>query len=555
VNNRDWKSLPRLVPLLLALLGGCADPPEPARESVDLLLHNGVVLALDQASTRGTALAVREGKIVAIGDERLLDRFDAASAVDLAGRTVMPGFVDSHTHVAGYAPRHVDLTTVHSIRELRERIAAKAAELGPDQWITGYGWSEDSLEEHRRPLRQDLDQAAPDNPVVLTRAGSHSVVASSRALALAKIDERTPQPEGGVIETDNKGKLNGIIRERVDLVLRLVPSASDEELRPSLVANLQAQFAYGITSIVQGADTIAHYPEWERVYAEHPGQLPRASVNVAWAGDAAMQAFGRRTGDGDEWLRVGAVKLFVDGGFTGPAAYTREPYRGMGDYRGVLTLPPETLHGTIRAAHRAGWQLSIHAIGDAAIDLAVEALVDVLAETPRADHRHYLNHFTLLPGTATLGEMADNGVAITTQPNFLRTLEGRYVEYLDGTRLETNNAVRTPLNHGIRVALSSDVLPVGPFVGIQAAVTRAGASGRVFGPAERITVLEALRAYTATGAWLTHEEGLKGTLEPGKLADFIVLSQNPLEAGEDRVLATQVLETWLGGARVWSMTD
>jgi predicted amidohydrolase YtcJ len=541
--------------MLIALLSGCSGAPEPSREDVDLLLHNGVVLALDDASTRGSALAVSDGKIVAIGDEQLLDRFDPAATVDLAGHTVMPGFVDSHTHVSGYPPRHVDLTNVHSIRELRERVAAKAAELGPGQWITGYGWSEDMLEERRRPLREDLDQAAPDNPVVLTRAGSHSVAASSRALALAKIDARTPEPEGGAIEKDAKGQPNGIIRERVDVVLRLVPSATDEELRPSLVANLQDQFRYGITSIVQGADTIAHYTEWERVYTGRHAPLPRASVNVAWEGDAAMQAFGRRTGDGDEWLRVGAVKLFVDGGFTGPAAYTREPYRGKGDYRGALTLPPETLYRTIRDAHRAGWQLSIHAIGDAAIDLAVDALVEVLAETPRADHRHYLNHFTLLPGTATLGAMADNGIAITTQPNFLRMLEGRYVEYLDGARLETNNAVRTPLNHGIRVALSSDALPVGPFTGIQAAVTRAGASGRVFGPAERISALDALRAYAVTGAWLTHEEGLKGTLEPGKLADFIVLSQNPLEAGEDRILATRVLETWLGGERVWSTSD
>jgi predicted amidohydrolase YtcJ len=543
------------LPLTLALAAACSEPSVPTREPVDLLLHNGVVLALDEASTRGTALAVSDGKVVAVGDERLLQRFDPATTVDLAGHTVMPGFVDSHTHVSGYPRWHVDLANVQSMNELKERVAAKAAELGPDHWITGYGWSEDVLEERRRPLRADLDQAAPDNPVVLTRAGSHSVVASSRALALAKIDERTPQPDGGTIEKDKNGKLNGIIRERVDLVLRLVPAATDEELRPSLVANLQDQFQYGITSIVQGADTIRHFAEWERVYTENRGRLPRASVNVAWEGDAAMQAFGRRTGDGDEWLKVGAVKIFVDGGFTGPAAYTHEPYRGKGNYRGALTLPPETLHRTIRDAHRAGWQVSIHTIGDAAIDLAADALVDVLAETPRADHRHYLNHFTLLPGTATLGAMADNGIAITTQANFLRTLEGRYVEYLEDARLESNNAVRTPLNHGIRVALSSDALPVGPFAGIHAAVTRAGASGRVFGPAERITVLEALRAYTATGAWLTHEEGLKGTLEPGKLADFIVLSQNPLEAGEDRILATRVLETWLGGEHVWSTSN
>jgi predicted amidohydrolase YtcJ len=438
--TRAWPIL-----AIALLLGGCDSPQEStALPPVDLILHNGVVLTLDGAGGQATAIAVQDDRIVAVGGEELLSAYAADRVEDLGGRTLMPGFVDSHLHISGAPTRHIDLTTVTSVREIRERVTDKALQLGPGEWITGYGWSEDALDEQRRPLRQDLDEAAPENPVVLTRAGGHSAVASSLALTLAEIDERTPQPDGGVIEKGDDGRLNGIIRERQELVTRLVPRSTDEELRPSLIANLQALFAHGITSIVQATGTIEHYAEWERIYAEHSGNLPRAAVQVAWAGEEAMAAFGRRTGDGDAHLRLGAIKIFVDGGFTGPAAYTREPYKGMGDYRGTLTMPAETIYQTIRAAHHAGWQLGIHAIGDAAIELAVEAVADVLAETPREDHRHYLNHFTLMPGTETLALMAGNGIAITQQPNFTYTLEGRYVEYLDGPRLETNNPAADP---------------------------------------------------------------------------------------------------------------
>lgn len=545
---------------LLAVIGlsGCgpdaADsaPSAPPPEPVDLILHGANVLTLDAAGTRASALAVAGGRIVAVGDDALLTRYRAARTVDLDGRTVMPGFVDSHTHINGNPRWYIPLETVTSVAEIRALVSAKAAELGPGAWITGYGWSEDALEEQRRPLIGDLDAAAPDNPVVLTRAGAHSAVASSLAFERAGITAATPDPDRGVIEHDERGELNGIIRERQDLLLDLVPQPSDAELRPSLVANLQALFAHGITSIVQASDTIEHFAEWQRVYDAHRGRLPRAAVQVAWEGRDAMAAFGRRSGDGDQHLRVGAIKIFADGGFTGPAAFTSEPYKGQGDYRGKLNMAPEELHRIIDEAHDAGWQLGIHAIGDAAIDLAVAGLVAALERNPRPDHRHYLNHFTVMPGDATMAAMAEYGIAITQQPNFTYTLEGRYVDNLDGARLETNNPLRTPMNHGIHVAISSDILPIGPAVGLYAAVTRRGMSGRVFAAEERLDMAEALRGYTILGAWLTREEDAKGTLEAGKLADFIVLDADPSTLDGDAILDLEVLETYLGGQRVYA---
>lgn len=533
------------------LISACGEHQAETRTPVDVLFHNGKVITIDARLSIASAVAVKGDRIVAVGGEALLQGFVAQDTVDLGGKVLMPGFVDSHTHLRGQPPRHIDLTKSTSIKEIGDRVRDKAGDLGAGEWITGYGWSEDVLAESRRPMRADLDAAAPDNPVLLTRAGGHSAVANSLALRRAEIDEHTPQPDDGVIETGADGRLNGIIRERQDLVSHLIPPATDEEVRDDLVRVLREQLSLGITSVTHASDTIEHYAEWQAIYKERRGELPRASIQVRWEGAEAMAAFGKKSGVGDEYLRVGPVKIFVDGGFTGPAAYTKDPYKGEADYRGTLSIEPDALAQTIRELNAAGWQTGIHAIGDAAIELAVDTLAMALDEVPRVDHRHYLNHFTVMPPAGTMKTMAEYGIAVTQQPNFTYTLEGRYVDYLDGARLEHNNPLRTPMNHGIHVAISSDILPIGPMTGIYAAVTRKGMSGRVFAGDEALEVMEALQAYTLYGAYLTFEENVKGSIEPGKYADMIVLDQDILSIDPAHIMDVQVLQTWLGGKLVF----
>lgn len=533
---------------LTLLVSGCDRTP---RQHADLILTGGNVITVDVASPTATTVIVIGDRIAAVGGDELLDAYEAARTVDFAGKTLIPGFIDSHIHIRGNPSHYIELSKVRSIADIALRVAAKAKELGPGKWITGYGWSEDELAEQRRPLLDDLNAAAPHNPVMLTRAGGHSAVGNSLAFAFAGINEKSPDPDGGVIERDAAGRLNGVIRERQDIVLDRVPAPDPEELRTSLVANLTDLFAKGITSIIQAEDTVAYFPEWEAIYTEHRGKLPRAAVQLRWEGNEKMAAFGRKSGDGDEHLRVGAVKLFVDGGFTGPAAYTKAPYKGQTEYRGTLTMPEADLETIVREAHNAGWQLGIHAIGDAAIELTVGFLRNAIEANPRSDHRHYLNHFTVMPSDTTMIDMAAHGIAITQQPNFTYTLEGRYAANLDGARLAHNNALRTPMSHGVVVAVSSDILPIGPTVGLYAAVTRKGMSGAVYGAEEALTMAEALRGYTVNGAWLTREETSKGTIEPGKLADLVVLDKDPLSIDPEQILDLQVLQTYLGGRLVY----
>ncbi len=537
------------------LLSACDVTPDDERTPVDTLLYNGKVVTMDAGLSLASAVAVHGETIVAVGDETLLQQYVAGTTVNLDGKPLLPGFIDSHTHIRGQPERHIDLSDTRSIEEIKELVRAKAAALGAGEWISGYGWSEDFMAEQRRPLRADLDAAAAENPVLLTRAGGHSAVANSLALRQAEIDRDTPDPEGGVIERDASGELNGVIRERQNIVSRLIPEAGYEDVRDSLIAELRRQFSLGITSLTNASATVEDFAEWETIYRQHRGSLPRASVQVFWETPEVMARFGKKSGDGDQHLRVGPIKIFVDGGFTGPAAYTSKPYKGESSFRGKLSIDPEALKNTISQLHAAGWQTGIHAIGDAAIELAVDELVSALEENPRVDHRHYLNHFTVMPSAATMRKMAEYGIAITQQPNFTYTLEGRYVDYLDGDRLEHNNPLRTPMNHGIHVALSSDILPIGPLTGIYAAVTRRGLSGRVFAADEALTVMEALQAYTLYGAYLSFEEGQKGSIEPGKLADMIVLDRDILDLDPAHIMDVKVDQTWLGGKLVFSREE
>ena len=520
--------------------------------TVDLILTNGKIITVDDEFSILNTVVVDDGRIIETGGAELALKYQSDETVDLQGKVLMPGFNDSHTHIRGRPQRYIELGDVSSISEIQDLIRTKITEIGEGEWVTGYGWSEDELEEGRRPLRADLDAAAPNNPVILTRAGGHSAVVNSSALNRADVTLATPQPEGGVIERGQDGQLNGVIRERQELVGRLVPDSTYEELIASLETNLNDLLRLGITSITDASKPPGQFAMWEELYGTAKLPLPRSQVQFQWFDVDGINDVKARVGKGTDFLKIGPIKVFADGGFTGPAAYTLEPYRNQGEYRGYLNMPPRELAAHLNEIHDAGWQIGIHAIGDAAIVMVVNILADALERNPREDHRHYLNHFSMRPPELTMDLMAEHQIHITQQPNFTYTLEGRYVDNLDGWRLQHNNPLRSPMDHGIKVAISSDILPIGPMVGIYAAVTRKGMTGTVYGADEAITREEAIRAYTATGAYLNFEEDIKGSIEPGKFADMIVLSDDILSVTDEQIMDIQVLGTYVDGKLVYS---
>ena len=528
----------------------------------DLVLFNGKVVTVDDAFSIREAIVIKDGRIVAVGGNELRNRYTATRVIDLKGRTVMPGFHDTHIHLRGNSRRYVDLNDTTSLTQLKQQVNEKAKELGPGEWITGGGWDEYHFTEQRKPLRGDLDAAAPNNPVVLVRAGGHSAVGNSKALEMADVNSATPDPPRGLIEKDASGAPNGVIRERNDLYMRLVPKDNPADVRDSLLADVRKQLQLGITSVIEAGssvepDVVGSYAEWELLYRNHGAELPRASVQVGYPspqgqaklGAMKLKEFGKKTGDGNEQLRVGSIgEMAADGGFTGPTAWSLVDYKGLPGFRGRAFFTPEEIHANIEEGHKLGWQFGIHAIGDAAIKMTVDALDDVLAKYPRNDHRHYLCHFTVLPPAHTMELMAKDKIHIAQQPNFTYNLEGRYVETLEGNRLATNNAIVTPVKkYGLFMAFGSDNLPIGPMVGLYAAVTRKGESGKVYGPGEAVSIKEAITMYTRNGAFLTREEKIKGTLEVGKLADMIVLPEDLLNVSPDKILNMKVDMTIVGG--------
>ena len=556
--------------MLCAVLAFAVWVPGKAAEPVDLLLLHGKVITVDDHFSIKSAVAVKGGRIVAVGGDELAGRYRAANTLDLHGQALLPGFIDDHLHPQTVSPRSIDAAKARSIAELQEMIRAKARELGKGEWITGYGWAEANLAEKRNIVRADLDAAAPDNPVALTRAGGHSIAGNSRALALAGIDRNTEKPLRGVIEHDSGGEPNGIIRERIDLYLHLVPADSFATLRPGYVASLRSMLALGLTSVIVAASSIrdevkvenrpeqpdsgATFKNYQDIYAEYGPTLPRAVVEIGYPGEKALCAYPHKTGWGDERLKLGAIgeAPAVDGGFTGPTAWTSQDYKGQPGFRGQPFFKNrQDLQQLADSVAKCGWQLGLHAIGDAAINRAVEVYAAALEKYPHPDARWYLAHFTMTPTDATLGLMVKSGILAAAQPNFLYTLENRYVETLDGERLEHINPVGRPRRKGIFIAFGSDNLPIDPRVGLYAAVTRKGMSGRVFGADEAVSIQDAIRMYTLNSAYLSWDEHRKGSIEVGKLADLVVLDRDPLTIPPEQLLTMRVLQTFVGGNVVY----
>ncbi|MET9263192.1 amidohydrolase [Amycolatopsis sp. NPDC004079] len=505
--------------------------------------------------TGDTALAVLHGRIVALGDDAR--ELTARRRVDLGGGFVAPGFHDAHNHMAwfGMGLDDVPLSDCRSVDEVYAAVARRAAELPAGSWVIGSGYDQNKLAGGEHPDRHGLDRAAPGKLVRLKHTSGHMTLVNSAVLDLLDLAN---VPVGGDVVRSADGFPTGLLREQAQLLLRPLtyPKPLESVVRGLDRASRQ-YLSEGITSVQEagiGGGLVGETPAELAAYqlARERGVLRvRSTVMVAASvlhdlpdGVGFGLDLGLRTGLGDEWLRVGPMKLFADGSLIGRTCAMHEPFDGEPDNRGYFQVPEDELTRTIRLAHDAGWQIATHAIGDRAVTVVLDAYEAALAATPRADHRHRIEHCAVLP-PAELTRLASLGLIASPQGRFVNELGDGMRAALGESRVPWCYRLRSVLDAGCVLPASSDrpVVDGAPLLGLADMVHRRTSTGAPFSVEEALTPAEALRAYTYGSAYATFAESYLGTLEPGKLADFVVLSADPLSTVDD----AKVLGTAVGG--------
>jgi len=531
-----------------------AQRPQPA----DVVVLNAHVITVDPRFSIARAIAIADGRFVAVGSEADVRRLAGpkTQTIDLHGQTVIPGLADGHLHDAGGGPG-VDLSRARSIADVLRAVAERVGQSRPgDVIVTNSDWHEAQLTEHRLVYRRDLDTVAPNNPVVVVRGG-HEYILNSAALAKWHITKNTPQPAGGRITRDSAGELNGELIDRAKSLVTLPPA-------PRLtVEELQAQHrklnAAGLTSIRYPGAPVEQYRllqemEQRGLLTMRVSQLLR--FNSADSADAMRQAIassGVRADEGDEWVRIGGMKLAVDGGFEGGwmrEAYA-EPWGEHGTFRGVNTMKQAAYTDVVKELNREGWRVATHAVGDAAIDEVLAAYEAADAERSIRGRRWTLEH-GFIPQPDQFPRMKALDLVISAQDH-LYLAGPSLVNYWGAARANRTTPVRDYLDRGFVVAGGTDsaVVPYPPLWVIYHFVTRDTISGGVMGAEQKISREDALRIETINNAYLTFEERIKGSIEPGKLADLVVLPEDILTCPEKHIEQMPVSMTIVGGKVVY----
>ena len=534
-----------------------ADAPiaQPAVRA-DLVLYNGRVITVDGAFSIAEAVGIAGNRIVAVGTtaEVRATASPAARQIDLRGRALIPGLMDNHLHSAGGGPG-VDLSRARSLDDVYAAIRARAQTTMPgDAIVSNSDWHEAQLKEQRLPLRDDLDRVAPNHPVILIRGG-HEYIVNSAVLRRWGVDDKTTDPEGGRLTRYPDGRLNG---ELVDTARSLItlpppPSRTSDEQMAARIAEYKTLNAVGLTTVRHPGISVDDYRRLQDL--QQRGLLTmRVNALLRPGGDAAAVArsldeSGLHQGNGDAWLRIGGIKLAVDGGFEG--GLMRQPYEEPwgegGTFRGLQTMDRERFTEVVRLLNQRGWRVATHAVGDAAIDMVLDAYERANAQSPITGRRWSIEH-AFIGRRDHLPRIKSLGLALSVQ-NHLYLAGPSLVRYWGAARAALTTPVRMYLDAGLPVSSGTDapVVPYPPLWTLYHFVTRDTISGGVLGPDQRVTRTEALRMATMGNAWLMMEETEKGSIEKGKLADLVVLSDDPLICPEPRLRDATVLMTIVGG--------
>ena len=529
-----------------------------SKPAADLIIHNARVWTVDSSRPEGEAVAVLGDRIVAVGSNQDVDSWRGPNTrlVDAEGKRLLPGFNDAHVHFVdgGSQLDKVELNDATSAREFARRIGERAAKMPKGQWLLGGDWDETKWNPAELPTKDLIDSLTPNIPVAVNRYDGHMILANSLALKLAGITAQTPDPPGGVIVRDPQGNPTGALKDAAqDLLFKVVPPLTHAQRRHAVERALEHAASLGVTSVQNMAPDFADIA----IYAEllDEGKLTTriyAAPLITQVDD--LTKIGIRHAFGGPYLRIGAVKAFADGSLGSATAYFFEPFSDQPDNRGLLSdemHPISLMRNRMMRADGAGLQICAHAIGDAGIS----AILDIYAEIEKThgdrDRRWRIEHAQHM-AAKDFDRFSQLHVIASVQP-YHAIDDGRWAEHRIGhDRASRTYAFRTLLDHGVRLALGTDwdVAPLNPMLTLYAATTRATLDGKNpngWFPEQKLTIKEAIEAYTMGSAYAEFQEHEKGSITPGKLADMVLLSDDVLVIDPVRIRDVKVLKTWVGG--------
>jgi hypothetical protein len=509
-----------------------------ARDRADILFSGGAVHTVDPRNSIAEAVAVSDGRILAVGSNAEVNATAGPSTrhVELNGRSLTPGFIDAHQHFTGVGGMAYSIDCkapgMDSISAIVEAVRQRAEVLPAGTWIRGRGYDHSKLVERRHPNRHDFDAVAPEHPVLFTRTCGHIVAFNTRAAELARLPLDAPDPNGGRFDRDPDGSLLGVAYERANGPFRTASGLTREELREHLVAANAADLASGLTS-VHDAGGLLGPPMDVATELVNAGAIQIRLYAFATVNTfehplvALLNGTGLHTGFGSDRLRIGAFKVMTDGSSSGPTASTREPYTIDPDDSGILYWQQDELDDLIGRAHRAGWQCTVHAVGDRAVEQTLNAMARAQEEAPREGLRHRIDHCGITPPDLQQ-RVLRQGIVPAMQPAFFWEFGDGYINNYGRDRADVMFPAKSIIEGGGIVAGSSDspVTDYRPLFGIEQAITRATMSGDVCGPDERVDLDTAIRMHTINGAYAEFAEDRKGSIEVGKYADLTLLSED-----------------------------
>jgi hypothetical protein len=526
--------------------------------SADTILVNGKIFTIKQAQPWADACAIKDGKFIAVGEERLILKFKGKSTavIDLKSRLVLPGFNDAHVHFSdgGFYLLGIDLRDARDEDELVERIKNYAAKLNKGEWILGGNWDHEAWPSKKHPTKELIDEVTRDNPVFVQRLDGHIALANSLALKLAGITKNMPNPQGGEITKDPKtGEPTGILKDAAQSFIgAVIPQPTREQLKKAIKTAIQHANSLGVTSIQDNASQ-ADLEIYQELLKDNELTL---RIN-AWRPGYLYEEFGKigiLPNFGNDMLRIGTMKVFTDGSMGAGTALFYKPYADDSTTCGIPIYPEDQLYDLIKSIDKAGLQIAAHAIGDKANAWILNAFEKAFKENGRRDARHRIEHAqVVLP--EDIKRYKELGIIASIQPSHCID-DMRWAEKRIGDRAKHSYLFNSFVKEGVKIAFGTDwtVEPLNPMLGLYAAVTReypeGGPEGGWF-PDEKITLEQAIEFYTLGSAYAEFHEDVKGSIKVGKLADLVVLNQNLFEIEPKEILDTKVDLTMLGGKVVF----